>query len=249
MLLILLRYPIGQAAFYLIKGGPIITHYAKGYYLTRIYGAPANLINYVLIGTFIGLQDTLTPLLIMVVINLTAIILASILALNTNMAINGIASADVAAQYIGVFTGFFFLSKKEIAVNFLSSFSLSRAISKRLLCVNRDIFIRTLLLIFAFSFFTVQSSRLGSIVVASNTILLNFFVLMAYAQDGFANTAEALIGNNIGQKHHQHAKRAAIDTAIWALLVSTFFILAYSFSGKTLVATYLPEKVSVFPRI
>ena len=69
-----------------------------------------------------------------------------------------------------------------------------------LLAVNRDIFIRSLLLQLVFMLITVQGTRLGDATVAANALLLNGLLLTAHALDGLAHAVEALCGHAIGAR-------------------------------------------------
>ena len=67
---------------------------------------------------------------------------------------------------------------------------------RRLLAVNRDLFLRSLLLEAAFLTFAAIGSRQGPVVLAANAVLMNFFTAAAYGLDGFAHAAEAMVGRD-----------------------------------------------------
>lgn len=67
------------------------------------------------------------------------------------------------------------------------------------LMLNRDLFIRTLVLLSAFSLFTTVSSAMGTLVLAENAVLLQVFSLAVYLIDGLAFATESLAGNFKGQ--------------------------------------------------
>ena len=71
---------------------------------------------------------------------------------------------------------------------------------RRLLAVNRDLFLRSLLLEAVFVAFTALSSRQGELVLAANAILLTYFTAAAYGLDGFAHAAEAMVGRAVGAR-------------------------------------------------
>ncbi|MEM7281201.1 MAG: MATE family efflux transporter, partial [Pseudomonadota bacterium] len=117
---------------------------------------------------------------------------------------------------------------------------------RQIFAVNANIFIRTLALMFSFAFMTVQSSRLGTLVLAANTLLLNFQTFMAYGLDGFANAAEALVGKAIGARERAGLLRAVQVCLQWSFGVSLIFAVGYWFLGSHLVEllTSLPEVLS-----
>jgi MATE family multidrug resistance protein len=90
-------------------------------------------------------------------------------------------------------------------------------------------------LVFTFSFVTAQSARLGGLVLAANAVLLNMQTLLAFALDGFAHAAEALVGKAMGQKN-----RVALDSAVtislrWSLYVAVGFCAFFALFGNSLI--------------
>ena len=63
-----------------------------------------------------------------------------------------------------------------------------------MIAINRDIMIRTLALLAAWSFFARQGALAGDVTLAANAILNNFFLLGGYFLDGIATAAEQLCG-------------------------------------------------------
>ena len=88
---------------------------------------------------------------------------------------------------------------------------------KRFISVNKDIFIRTLCLIFTLSFFTTQSAGEGDTMLAVNTLLFQFFYFFSYFIDGFAYAAEALTGRYIGARDKTNLRRAVRILFIWGI--------------------------------
>jgi MATE family multidrug resistance protein len=73
--------------------------------------------------------------------------------------------------------------------------------------VNTDILIRSLLLLMAgFTSFLFFAADFGDVTLAANQVLIQFVYITAYAMDGFAFAAEALVGQAMGARA---ARRAA----------------------------------------
>jgi len=106
---------------------------------------------------------------------------------------------------------------------------------KLFLKVNKDILFRTLLLIFAFSFFTAKSAEYGNMLLAVNTLLLQFFFLFSYFIDGFAYAAEAIIGKYIGSKDSKNLKNTIFSLFKWGLGLSLPFTVVFFFWGDILL--------------
>jgi MATE family multidrug resistance protein len=109
--------------------------------------------------------------------------------------------------------------------------------------VNRDLFVRTLVLLGAFAFFTRQGAAQGEVILAANAVLLNFQTLMAYALDGFAHATEALTGRTVGGGDREGLRRAVGAAAQWSAGLAVGFSAAYLFAGEYLIAllTGIPE--------
>ncbi len=71
---------------------------------------------------------------------------------------------------------------------------------RRLLALNRDIMLRSLLLQLCFGALTVFGARLGSDIVAVNAVLMTMLTFTAYALDGFAYAVEAHSGQAYGAR-------------------------------------------------
>ena len=106
---------------------------------------------------------------------------------------------------------------------------------KRFFLVNRDILIRTLLLLFTLSFFTAESARISDEVLAANTILLQFFFIYSYLIDGFAYAAEALVGKYVGASSSERLKKTIKDLFKWGIGISVVFTLIYFASGQSIL--------------
>ena len=106
---------------------------------------------------------------------------------------------------------------------------------KPLLGVNRDIFIRSLMLQLVFFSITLQGARLGDATVAANALLLNGLLLAAHALDGLAHAVEALCGHAIGARDRNALRRSMVVACGWSLLASVVFALLFLFGGHLFI--------------
>ena len=65
---------------------------------------------------------------------------------------------------------------------------------KAMFALNLDIMIRSFVLLAAFALLTRQGAQLGTLTLAANAVLMNFFLLAGYLLDGFATAAEQIAG-------------------------------------------------------
>lgn len=237
VLLVLLQLPIASLAFSLINSHHSIEALAQEYFFIRIWSAPATLCLYVILGWFLGRQNTKYPLLIVVITNLCNIFLDLLFVVHYDMHTEGVALASVLAEYAGLIFSFFLLRRKipysKHALSWSSAFQIDKITA--LLLINGHLFVRTLCLIFVFGFFTVQAERLGSVILATNTVLLNFQAFMAYALDGFAHAAEALIGRALGAKNRILMRQSLITVAFWSFLLALLFTLLFYYTGNQII--------------
>ncbi len=243
--LLALHVPIGQFALSLIGAEPDVEAYAYQYFSIRIWSAPGTLANFVLIGWFLGLQNARVPLLIFLTINITNIVLDLVFVLQLGMKVDGVALASVIAEYAGVVVGLAFAAR---ALRKRSGhWPMARLINVRayaaFFAVNANLFVRTMALIFTFAFVTAQGARLGGLVLAANAVLMNLQNLTAFALDGFAHAAEALVGKAVGQQRRDVLERSVQLTLKWSLIFAAGFFLFYVLIGPVLirVLTDLPD--------
>ena len=237
--LIALQRPIGSIALRLIGGEIDVQTHALEYFSIRIWSAPGTLVNYVLIGWFLGLQNARVPLLIFLTINFTNIILDLVFVLGLGMKVDGVALASVIAEYSGMLVALIFVARA--LRDRAGHWPLARLFRIRAYAayfsVNGNLFIRTMALMFTFAFVTAQGARLGGLVLAANAILMNIQLLTSMALDGFAHAAEALVGKAIGQKNRnalQHSVRLCLK---WSLMFAVGFCLLYLLFGPLLIRT------------
>ena len=230
--IIILQRPIGAAAFSLLEASAEV----EANFAIRVWSAPAALGNYVVLGWFLGLQNAKIPLVLQLFLNGLNIVLDLIFVLVLGWQVEGVALATVIAEYAGFALGMLFVLRRiklTRAVSAVQIFNLAHF--KRMFAVNRNIFIRTLCLIFCFAYFTAQGAKLGNVVLAANAVLMNFMALMSHGLDGFAHAAEALVGGAAGAGHREGFRRAVITAAIWANVVAAGFVLAFWLAGMALI--------------
>ena len=234
VLMILLQVPVANLAFLLIGGSQEVEQLARQYFYIRIYAAPATLVMYALTGWFIGMQNARTPMILAISINVFNILFSLGFIYFLEMKSDGIALANVLSQCIGVLLSILFLKgyfrKLKKYYNFREAMNW-KAI-KPFVSVNKDIFIRTLCLIFVLSFFTTESASTGDTILAVNTLLFQFFYFFSYFIDGYAYAAEALTGRYIGARDNTQLKKVIRLLFFWGLALSGIFTLIYGFGGE-----------------
>ncbi len=244
-ILLVLHVPIGAAAISLIGPDPAVAEFADQYFSIRIWSAPATLANFALLGWFLGLQNARVPLIVVLVINVTNIVLDLVLVVVVGMKVDGVAIASVIAEFTGLAVGLGFVVRE------LNRHSGHWVISKlttlreytAFFGINAHLFVRTMALVFTLTFITAQGARLSGLILAANAILMNFQNLLAFALDGFAHAAEALVGKAVGEKDRAALQRSVVLALRWSLIVAVGFSAFFWLVGPMLVAllTDLPD--------
>jgi multidrug resistance protein, MATE family len=196
--ILILQHPIRELGFALLSAAPEVKSSGQLYYNALIWGAPATLINFVLLGWFLGRGHGRPVLLLSLIGNGANIGLDYLLIGRWGWESVGAGAATAISQYIMLGVGLIL-----IFAEFRSSQVFSSRLFKRMLdsvalkatfSLNSDILIRTLVLISTFAVFTNLSSTFGTTVLAANTLLLQILTLAAYFIDGIAFATESFAG-------------------------------------------------------
>lgn len=249
LVLILAQSFISQLGFYLVEASPEVEKYAKIYFFIRIFDAPATLSLYVWQGWFLGMQNARFPLYITIVVNILNIGFNLLFVQYYGLTADGIAYGTLIAQYGGVLFAvlLFMLKYRQYAQKYPWSQVMDKVALQKFFSVNSDIFIRTLCLIFTFSFFTAKGAEFGEVVLAANTILMTLWMMLAYGVDGFAFAAESLVGNYIGKLAIKPELYAEYKKTIWLLFywaagLSAVVSLAYGFFGTQFLRLFTDQQ-------
>lgn len=207
------------------------------YYSIRIWGIPAALFTYVIIGWYIGLQNTRLPMLIAITTNILNAFLNWLFVYPFQMGVTGVALGTLCSEYFGLALGIFVLIKTlrhlPNQTHWHTVFNMKSY--QKLIHANVDYFIRTLFLMSTFAFFTRQGSTMGKDYLAVNELLKNFLILMALALDGFAHAAEALAGAAWGSRNRAYFFEILKTIAIWSIATAFLLTLLFGLGGKLLV--------------
>ncbi|MDA9774356.1 MATE family efflux transporter [Saprospiraceae bacterium] len=228
-LLLLLQKPLASISFQLMNLDGELLKYAKDYFSVRIWDAPGTLLLYILMAWFFGNQNAIVPLILTIIINVTNIAFSYYFVKVLGLGIQGVAYGTLISTYTGIIVGFIFLFKKHPVISIPFS-ELSSGL-QRFWKLNRDIFLRTVMLSITFAFLYSMAARYGTIALAINVIVLQFTNWMSYAVDGFAYASESLVGKYVGAKDDHAVKKtingSMICGAILALLFSIIYALFY----------------------
>jgi multidrug resistance protein, MATE family len=243
--LIALSPIIRETAFDLIGGSEDIRQHGETYFNYRIWSAPAALSNYCVMGWFIGQSKAKLAFMVQLFLNLTNMALSATFVLHLGMTSDGVGLAALISEWSAVTLALFlaFTMLRDMGAKPTRARVFDAKALTRTLAMNGDVMIRTLCLVFAFTWFTARGARAGDVVIAANAVLLNLFEVSAYLIDGFAYASEALVGQSVGAKNRQRFRAAVWLTSIWAMVVGVGCSLIMWFAGPAIIdaMTVSPE--------
>ena len=199
LVILLFQHPLREIGFALLSATPEVKSAGRLFFDALIWGAPATLINFVIFGWFLGSGMGKQVLLLSIVGNGANILLDYVLIVKYGWESVGAGVATAASQYmmatIGLFLIYRSISQSQGRdVRLLLQSAIDPQALKAVFGLNSDILIRTLALISTFAIFTNISSAFGTVVLASNTLLLQIVTLAAYFIDGLAFATESFAG-------------------------------------------------------
>jgi len=234
---IIVGWPLIDFVLYLIDSSSIVEGLATDYAQIRIWSAPAVLCVYAFTGIFIGMHNTRGAFVLQLVLNITNVLLDILFVLGFDWGVEGVALASVIAEYLAMLVGFYLLRGQ--IKNALEHFNRARLLERtalvKLFTANTNIFIRTLCLLFAFSYFTAKSASQGEVILAANAILMHLQSIMAYGLDGFAHAVEALAGSAYGAGRQRVFRRAIVLTSFWGAIIALLAGGVYYVFGDAIV--------------
>lgn len=239
---LLLQVPLEIVLFHLLDTPTASFPLAKAYFSIVVFGAPAVLGLYGLMGWFIGMQDTRTPMLIAVLQNIVNISGSLLCVYLLHWQLEGVATGTLLAQWFGFLLAIYKAYRKIERPN-TAAFSIAyywkvylQSVKGKIawtdfFTINKDIFLRTLCLVIVNMFFTKAGGAQGTMILAVNTLLMTLFTLFSYFMDGFAYAGEALSGKWYGARDWVNLRLLIRRLFIFGTLVAVLFTVVYAFGG------------------
>ena len=245
--LIAIQWVFVKAAFLVVDCTPEVRELASRYFFIRIWAAPATLGLMAFKGWFIGMQDSVSPMITDLMVNGMNVLMSFVLALGVKavgyegMGFAGIAAGTVVAQYSGLLTAIVLLLAKYLR-NTLSQLDLQDmkevfkgTETRRFFVMNTDLFVRSLCFIAIYIGFTVISARYGDLLLAVSSIMMKLLMIFSYFTDGFAYAGEAMTGRYIGEKNGLMLRQTVKWTFVWSMSIALLFMFIYQFAGVALL--------------
>lgn len=207
---------------------------ATAYVQIRIFGAPTALLNLVVLGVLLGRQQAGKAMFLVIFTNVVNVIGTVILVLILDYHVYGAAISTLIAEWATCFLGLYWLQ---------SAFKLRWSMFQRLrpqqfvplFKMNRDIFVRSLLLHACIATMTIGGSYLGADIIAANAVLMQFLILISLGLDGIAYAVEALVGEAKGARKPQQVQRWLRACLFWSGLFAVLYSLVFWLFGEQII--------------
>jgi multidrug resistance protein, MATE family len=201
MLFLLLQYPLEKLGFMLLSGTPDAEVAGIAYFSTRIWGAPAALANLVLSGWLLGQEQNRKVLLLAIIGNVANVAQNYVYIVLWDLSSMGAGLSQAISQYITLFVGLAIVSRqvslKELGT--LRGKVLNFSAFQAAFALNRNLSVRSVVIVSIFILFNAFSATLGTAVLAENVLLIQIVALSMYMCDGVEYATVTLIGNFKGQ--------------------------------------------------
>ncbi|MEO1014694.1 MAG: MATE family efflux transporter [Pseudomonadota bacterium] len=247
--LVLLQWPLERAAFALLsiesEASEATFAGAATYFRIRIWGAPVAVATYALFGWLTARGRT--DYLMAASLSMTAVNIALDywLVVELDRGAAGVALGTLIAEIVGfavaaALTARLLGESGGIRAHWGGEALLDPDGLRRTVAVNRDIFIRTLLLAASFAWFTQRGGGFGDVTLAANQALLQLFLFTGLALDGTAIAAETMVGQALGDRDQARGQRrldgALRATSLPAAALAVVFALVYAVFGADIAA-------------
>ncbi|PPB80298.1 MATE family multidrug resistance protein [Albidovulum inexpectatum] len=233
---ILLQAVLFRAAFAIAPASAEVESLTRDYLAIRIWGAPATICLYAITGWLIAVERTRGVLAVQVWTNGLNMLLDVVFVLGLGWGVQGVAAATLIAEWTGLALGLY-LCRAAFAGGQWRDWArvFDRARIARMLQVNGDIMLRSVLLQGAFTSFVFLGARFGDVTLAANQVLLQFLQITAFGLDGFAFAAESLVGQAVGARRAGEVRRAAAVSGQWGLVGAVALGIAFWLAGPALI--------------
>jgi MATE family, multidrug efflux pump len=235
--LILMAPSIASGGEWFMGAERRVTEAMDSYIRIRLLSAPASLLNYAILGYFLGRGEASLGLFLQLLLNGVNIVLSIWLGLHLGWGVEGVAWGTVCGEAFAALVGSAIIYRRFAPMPKMSLHqTFNTAAMKRMLYLNGDIMVRSFVLMGAFTLFTRQGAQLGTLTLAANAVLMHFFLIAGYFLDGFATAAEQLAGRAIGARCEPAFSRAVRLTSIWGFALAGLTCLVVLSFGLQLVS-------------
>jgi MATE family multidrug resistance protein len=204
-LILILQYPLQQLWFAIVSATPEVKASGIDYFNARIWGAPAVVVNFVLIGWLLGREQSGKVLLMSVVGNAANIVFDYLFIVNWGWASTGAGLSQAVSQYLMLVLGAILASRdiEWTEVRTAAGKLWDTRALKATFTLNGNIFVRSLANMTVAIIFINLTSTMGTKILAETALIAQAVLLGTYCFEGIGFATETLSGNFKGKEAYE----------------------------------------------
>ncbi len=237
MLVLAIQWLFAEGMLLLVDTSPEVEQVARQYFFIRVWGAPATLSLFVFKGWFIGMQNTVYPMIVDLWVNIVNMIASWLLSFYTPMGIAGVAVGTLIAQWTGLLLAVMLMRRKyhDLLQSTTIFLSMRWKFFKQFFSINSQLFLRSVLMLVVYEGFTIFAARFGDVELAVSSVMMHLLLLFSYFVDGFAYAGEALAGRFIGEQNRKGLDDTVKYVFLWGAVIGLFSTLAYAVFPRSII--------------
>ena len=237
MIVLAIQWVFAEVMLLLVDCSPEVEKVARNYFFIRVWAAPATLALVVFKGWFIGMQNTVFPMITDLWVNIVNMVASWLLSFYTPLGISGVAVGTLIAQWTGLLLAVLLMRSKyrELMRETNIRHSMKWKYFKRFFSINSQLFIRSLLMLVVYEGFTIFAARFGDVELAVSSVMMHLLLLYSYFVDGFAYAGEALTGRFIGEKDRDSLRQTIKYTFFWGAVIGVVSTIAYAVFPQAII--------------
>ncbi|MFI5954577.1 MATE family efflux transporter [Cryptosporangium sp. NPDC051539] len=205
-----------------IAGEGAVATAAEGWLRIAVLGLPGILLVFAGNGWLRGVQNTRTPVVIVVVANIVSAAASPVLVYPLGLGLAGSAWANVLAQWLGGGVCLWALVRERVPLGPRWS------VMRRQLRVSRDLIVRAAAFQAAFLTAAAVAGRAGAAQLAAHQVGLQLWNLAALLLDSFAIAAQSLVGAALGGGDVDAAKSTAWRVSRFGIAAGLLFAVVFA---------------------
>lgn len=246
VVLVVLRVPIMDLMLTIISPDAEVRRYAESYFTVRVWGMPAMFAVMSVSGWFVGMQSTVAPMAVAIIMNVLNIALSYLLVFHTQVGFAGVAWGTAVSNWIGLVVALVWAMRFRKGKRLFGNLRdvLKGGGMGKFFSVNSNLFLRSACIMCVSLGVTSAGARMGALTLAVNVVMMQFFTFFSYFMDGFAFSGEALTGRWYGAGNKDMLQKSVRALLRWTLGVALLFTLLYAV-GQGPVTSLLTDNDSV----
>ncbi|GGZ09914.1 MATE family efflux transporter [Novosphingobium colocasiae] len=233
----------------LLAAGGAVHDHAQQYIEIRYWAAPAWLVNCALTGWLIGQRRVRAVLVVEVSANVLHIALDLLFVIGLHFGVAGVAMATLCSELLkfAALAGIVLCRPEGRAALGLAARRATwhRRALLRLFSLNRDLFLRTVLMTLGLLLFARVGAQQGATTLAANGILFQLLMLSTLILDGFESAAQVLCGEALGARSRDRFLAVLRATMLRAAIVALALAAIYALAGGWLAALFSTDPAVV----